>query len=73
MIEMLELETLQHIYRRSIYSICPIVFFLFKVVEGLFPAFNPEDYLKSQKPKRRIRYQKVYLNYKCANLVENIY
>ena len=50
MLDMLELETLQH--RRSIRA---DFFFLFKVVEGLVPAINPDEYLKPQKQKRRIK------------------
>ena len=49
MLETLELETLE----RSCSS-CRLVF-LFKVVEGLVPAINPEEFLKSQKPKRQIK------------------
>ena len=44
-------------------------FFLFKVVEKLFPAINPEDLKKAKKtPKKRekrIR-PKVYKNYKMC-------
>ena len=47
---MLELETLQP--RRSM---CRLFFFLFKVVEGLVPAINPEEYLKPQNQKRRLK------------------
>ena len=46
MLETLELETLER--RRSS---CRLVF-LFKVVEGLVPVINPEEFLKPQKPKR---------------------
>ena len=49
MLETLELETLER--RRSS---CRLVF-LFKVVKGLVPAINPDDFLKSQKPKRHIK------------------
>ena len=59
---MLELETLQR--RRRL-------FFLFKVVDGLVPAINPEEYLKPQKQKRRIK-PRTYENFKSVNIVENI-
>ena len=45
------------------------LFFLFKVVEGLVPAINPEEYLKPQKQKRRIK-PRTYENFKSINLVE---
>ena len=45
------------------------VFFLFKVVEGLVPAINPEEYLKPQKQKRRIK-PRTYENFKSVNIVE---
>ena len=60
---MLELETFQR--RRSM---CRL-FFLFKVVQGLVPAINPEEYLKPQKQKRRIKSRK-YENFKSVNIVE---
>ena len=63
MLDMLELETPQH--RRSICR----CFFLFKVVEGLAPAINPGEYLKPQKPKRRIK-PRIYEKFKSVNLVE---
>ena len=63
MLDMLELETLQR--RRSM---CRL-FFLFKVVEGLVPAINPEEYLKPQKQKRRIK-PRTYENFKSVNIVE---
>ena len=56
---MLEPETLQR--RRSM---CRL-FFLFKVVDGLVPAINPEEYLKPQKQKRRIK-PKTYENFKSV-------
>ena len=63
MLETLELETLER--RRSS---CRL-FFLFKVVEGLVPAINPEEFLKHQKPKRQIK-PKQFTGYKSSNLVE---
>ena len=63
MFETLELETLE---RRL--SSCRLVF-LFKVVEGLVPAINPEEFLKYQKPKRQIK-PKQFTGYKSSNLVE---
>ena len=57
MLDMLELETLQ---RRC--SMCRL-FFLFKVVEGLVPAINPEEYFKPQKQKRHIK-PRTYENFK---------
>ena len=64
MLDMLELETLQH--RRSIRA---DFFFLFKVVEGLVPAINPDEYLKPQKQKRLIK-PRTYGNFKSVNIVE---
>ena len=46
-----------------------IFFFLFKVVEGLVPAINPDEYLKPQKQKRRIK-PRTYGNFKSVNIVE---
>ena len=63
MLDMLELETLQR--RRSM---CRL-FFLFNVVEGLVPAINPEEYLKPQKQKRRMKLR-TYENFKSVNIVE---
>ena len=63
MLDMLELETLQR--RRNM---CRL-FFLFKVVERLVPAINPEEYLKPQKQKRRIK-PRTYENFKSVNIVE---
>ena len=63
MLETLELETLER--RRSS---CRLVF-LFKVVEELVPAINPEEFLKHQKPKRQIK-PKQCTGYKSSNLVE---
>ena len=63
MLETLELETLE---RRRIS--CRLVF-LFKVVEGLVPAINPDEFLKSQKPKRHIK-PKTYPGCKSVNIVE---
>ena len=63
MLETLELETLER--RRSS---CRLIF-LFKVVEGLVPAINPDEFLKSQKPKRHIK-PKAYPGYKSVNIVE---
>ena len=45
------------------------IVFLFKMVEGLVPAINPEEYLKPQKQKRRIK-PRTYENFKSINLVE---
>ena len=42
---------------------------LFTVVEGMVPAINTEDYLKTPKPKRRIK-PVIYENFKSVNLVE---
>ena len=56
MLETLELEILE--CRRSS---CRLVF-LFKVVEGLVPAINPDEFLKPQKPKRHIK-PKTYPGY----------
>ena len=63
MLETLELETLER--RRSS---CRL-YFLFKVVEVLVPAINPEAFLKHQKPKRQIK-PKQFTGYKSSNLVE---
>ena len=63
MLETLKLETLK---RRS--SSCRLVF-LFKVVEGLVPAISPDEFLKSQKPKRKIKPKQ--FGYKSANVGEN--
>ena len=48
---------------------CRLFFFLFKVVVGLVPAINPEEYLKPQKQKRRIK-PRTYENFKSVNIVE---
>ena len=39
------------------------------IFKGLAPAINPQDYLKPQKPKRRIK-PRTYENFKSVNLVE---
>ena len=64
MLETLELETLER--RRSS---CRLVFFLFKAVEGLVPAINPQYFLKPQKPKRQIK-PKQFTGCKSAYIVE---
>jgi hypothetical protein len=33
--------------------------FLYKVVEGLVPAIEPDDYLKKARPKRSITAEKI--------------
>jgi hypothetical protein len=33
--------------------------FLYKVVEGLVPAIEPDDYLKNARPKRSITAEKI--------------
>ena len=43
--------------------------FLYKVVEGLVPAINPEYFVKS-KPKRKIK-PKRFDNFESANIVNN--
>ena len=63
MLETLELETLER--RRSS---CRLVS-LFKVVDGLVPVLNPEEFLKPKKPKRQIK-PKQFTGYKNANIVE---
>ena len=64
MLETLELETLER--KRSS---CRLVF-LFKVVEGLVPAINPDEFPKPQKPKRHIK-PKTYPGYNLSvNIVE---
>ena len=49
-------------------STCRLVFLL-KVVEGLMPAINPEEFLKPRKPKRQIK-PKQFTGYKRDNIVE---
>lgn len=44
--------------------------FLFKVVEGLVPAIDINDYLRKQRPKRTIR-AKRFENFVTKNIVEN--
>ena len=48
---------------------CFFLLLLFTVVEGMVPAINTEDYLKTPKPKRRIK-PVIYENFKSVNLVE---
>jgi hypothetical protein len=43
--------------------------FLYKVVEGLVPAIEPDDYLKKARPKRSITAKK-FENYQATNIVE---
>jgi len=43
--------------------------FLYKVVEGLVPAIEPDDYLKKKRPKRSIT-AKQFENYQATNIVE---
>ena len=45
---------------------CRLFFSIFK---GLVPAFNLQDYLTPQKPKRHIK-PRTYENFKSVNLVE---
>ena len=45
--------------------------FLFKVVEGLVTAINPDELLKQQKHKRHIKPKTAYSVYKSASIVEN--
>ena len=55
---------------RSSRARCPATaLILFKVVEGLVPAINPDEFLKSQKPKRHIK-PKTYPGYKSVNITE---
>ncbi|XP_071161129.1 uncharacterized protein [Mytilus edulis] len=44
--------------------------FLYKVVEGLVSAINPDDFLVKSKPKRKIK-PKTFDNFVCANIVTN--
>ena len=46
-----------------------LILFLFKMVEGLVPVINPEEYVKPQKQKRRIK-PRTYENFKSVNIVE---
>ena len=43
--------------------------FLYKVVEELIPAIEPDDYLKKTRPKRYIT-AKIIENYQATNIVE---
>jgi hypothetical protein len=43
--------------------------FLYKVVEGLVPAIEPDDYLKKARPKRSITANK-FENYQATNIAE---
>ena len=43
--------------------------FLYKVVEGLVPAIEPDDYLKKARPKRSITANK-FENYQATNITE---
>jgi hypothetical protein len=43
--------------------------FLYKVVEGLVPAIEPDDYLKKARPKRSITAKK-FENYQATNITE---
>ena len=43
--------------------------FLYKVVEGLVPSIEPDDYLKKARPKRSITAKK-FVNYQATNIVE---
>ena len=43
--------------------------FLYKVVEGLVPAIEPDDYLKKARPKRSITANK-FENYQATNFFE---
>ena len=42
---------------------------LYKVVEGLVPAVEPDDYLKKARPKRSITAKKIE-NYQATNIIE---
>ena len=48
----------------------PKLIYMYKVVEGLVPAINPDKYLKKSKPKRRIKAKK-FEGYLSNNPVEN--
>ena len=43
---------------------------MYKVVAGLVPAIEPDDYLKKARPKRSISAKKKYENYQATNIVE---
>ena len=43
--------------------------FLYKVVEGLVPAIEPEDFLKKSRPKRKISTKK-FDNFETTNIIE---
>ena len=43
--------------------------FLYKVVEGLVPAIEPDDYLKNARPKRSITVKKFEI-YQATNIIE---
>jgi len=44
---------------------------LYKVVEGLVPAIEPDDYLKKARPKRSITAKKIE-NYQTTNIFEKL-
>ena len=44
--------------------------FFYKVVEGMIPAIQPDDYINFQKPKRQIR-AKRFEDYTSKNIVTN--
>ena len=63
MLTKLELQELQ--LRRTSQKLI----FMYKVVEGLVPAIDPDDFLKSARPRRNITAKK-FDNYQATNIVE---
>ena len=63
MLEKLDLQELKE--RRTRQKLI----FLYKMVEGLVPAIEPDDYLKKARPKRSITVKK-FENYQATNIVE---
>ena len=65
MLEKLDLQELKE--RRTSQKL--IFLKLYKVVEGLVPAVEPDDYLKKAQPKRSITAKK-FENYQATNIIE---